>query len=383
MDLFPLSRPVPNICVFLKNADVSLRMRCRRERFCTGRKVLSFNVNSYYSLFVHIFSPALNKTDKILSIQYLRGLAALGVVFCHFGLALTNYPALASAFGFGQIGVPVFFFISGFIIVYSLEKSGYKANQFFTFLVKRSIRIDPPYWVVIGLFIALGYFLNHLPSYKGAIFHFDFGQFAAHIFYAVPFTSYPFYNHILWTLCVEFQFYVLIGLLYFLSDSKIYRAIFLIAFGAINLFHLGRDALILNYSAIFALGISFIMFCGNRTRLNAILPALFLCLVAFCHGITIALVLLVACVAVMLANEQIKPLYFLGNISYSLYLTHSFVWEICNGIFKRLAIEQYQLMCFGIALIIAVLFAWLFYLLVERPSIRLSKNFIYQKNARL
>ncbi len=56
-------------------------------------------------LFLFIYQyiqPVLNKADKILSIQYLRGLAALGVVFCHFGL-----------FTDGQIGVSVFFLISG------------------------------------------------------------------------------------------------------------------------------------------------------------------------------------------------------------------------------------------------------------------------------
>ncbi|HEY4326156.1 MAG TPA: hypothetical protein VGN20_19370 [Mucilaginibacter sp.] len=39
--------------------------------------------------------------DKILSIQYLRGLAALGVVFCHFG------SDISAVFNFGQTGVYV------------------------------------------------------------------------------------------------------------------------------------------------------------------------------------------------------------------------------------------------------------------------------------
>jgi len=321
--------------------------------------------------------------SKILSIQYLRGLAALGVVFCHLGFALTNYASLSSVFNFGQIGVPVFFFISGFIIVYALEQSGYKIDQFFTFLIKRSIRIDPPYWAMIGLYIALGYFLNYLPSYKGSHFQFNPGQLIAHLFYAVPFTHYEFYNHIFWTLCVEFQFYILIGLFYFLSHSKIYKTIFLITFGAINLFHFSNDNLIFNYSSVFALGISFMTFYNNRTKLNAILPALFIVIAAYCLGITVAAVLLTACLATLLANRPFKPLYFLGNISYSLYLTHSFVFEICSGIFKRMAIIQYQLLCFGIELMIVILFAWMFYLLIEKPSIRLSKNFIYKRKTRL
>jgi len=321
--------------------------------------------------------------NKILSIQYLRGLAALGVAFCHFGFALTDYPTLSSAFNFGQIGVPVFFFISGFIIVYSLEQSEYTTGQFFTFLVKRSIRIDPPYWAVIVLYILLGYFLNHLPSYKGIPFQFNFGQLISHLFYSVPFTRYQFYNHIFWTLCVEFQFYILIGLLYFLSTNKAYRTVFLVVFGTINLVHFSNDNLIFNYSSVFALGISFMIFCNNRTRLNAILPVLFICIAAYCLGVTVAVVLLISCFAVMLISKEIIPLYFLGNISYSLYLTHSFIWEVCNGIFKRMAIVQYQLICFGLGLLVAILFAWLFYLLIEKPSIRLSKKFIYQRASRL
>jgi exopolysaccharide production protein ExoZ len=325
----------------------------------------------------------LSQTGKILSIQYLRGLAALSVVFCHFGFGLSDYPTLSSVLNRGQIGVQVFFFISGFIIIYALEQSEYTTDRFFTFLIKRSIRIDPPYWATIGLYILLGYFLNYLPSYRGLPFHFDSGQFIAHIFYAVPFTHYSFYNHIFWTLCVEFQFYILIGLLYFLWTNPIYKTIFLIAFGAANLFHYNYDGLIFSYSSVFALGISFISFYNNRTRLNIILPVLFLCLSAYCLSVTVAAVLLISCFIVMTAKKQAKPLQFFGNISYSLYLTHSFIGEICNGVFKRIAITQFQLLCFSIELVVAIFFAWLFHLLIEKPSIRLSKNFIYQRTSRL
>ncbi|WP_368045683.1 acyltransferase family protein [Mucilaginibacter sp. BT774] len=334
-------------------------------------------------LFVLIFNSMLNEPYKLLSIQYLRGLAALGVVFCHFGFALTNYPVISSVFNLGQIGVPVFFFISGFIIAYSLEKNGYKTSHFFTFLIKRSIRIDPPYWVVIALYILLGFTLNHLSAYRGVVFRYDFAQFIAHIFYAVPFTRYSFYNHIFWTLCVEFQFYLLIGLLYFLFKSKAYKVIFLLAFGVINLFHFGGDALILNYTSIFALGISFMVFYNNRTLHNIVLPIIFITLILYRHGFATAAVLLISSVAVIFVNFRLNALYFLGNISYSLYLTHFLVFEICNGIFKRMGIIHLQFLCFSMELVVAILFAWLFYIFFERPAIRLSKSFIYLRRPKL
>ena len=351
-----------------------------RAKGCACELIIKFITLFVYCPYIQ---PVLNKADKILSIQYLRGLAALAVVFCHFGFYLTDHPRLSDAFSFGQMGVLVFFFISGFVIVYSLEKSGYKPNQFFTFLIKRSIRIDPPYWATIALCIALGYFLNHLPSYRGAIFQFDLGQLISHIFYAIPFTRYPFYNHIFWTLCIEFQFYVVIGLFYFLSDSKTYRTIFLVAFGAITLLHINGDALIFNHCAVFAFGISFMIFYKKKTWRNSILSLLLLCLIAFSVRILEAILLIAPAIFILLPDKKIKPLAFLGNISYSLYLTHSFVGEICNGIFKRIAISQYQLLCFGIELIAAMFFAWLFYVLIEKPSIELSKKFIYQRTSRL
>ena len=169
----------------------------------------------------------LKKEGKILSVQYLRGLAALGVVFCHYGSNLASYPKLSAFFNFGQTGVFVFFLISGFIIVYSLNESGYETNQFFRFLLKRSIRIDPAYICVILLTII---FFTGLSMSKNKAVTFSVGQFFAHIFYVVPFTNYPFYNRVFWTLSVEFQFYVLIGLLYFLFKNRVYQSGFLIAF---------------------------------------------------------------------------------------------------------------------------------------------------------
>lgn len=150
----------------------------------------------------------------ILGVQYLRGLAALGVLLCHYTISMQGLSALA----YGQRGVHVFFLLSGFIIVYSLTKVNYKPTQFLQFLVKRSIRIDPAYYATIILTLLLFKILSTLPSFKGSYIPFIPEQFIAHLLYVVPFTKYPFYLHLFWTLCIEFQFYVIIGLLYFLVD---------------------------------------------------------------------------------------------------------------------------------------------------------------------
>jgi exopolysaccharide production protein ExoZ len=81
---------------------------------------------------------------KILSIQYLRGAAALMVVFFHAdGMALEYFN-----FGwppFGAAGVDMFFVISGFIMW--ITTASERATPV-SFIVGRIVRIVPLYWAV-------------------------------------------------------------------------------------------------------------------------------------------------------------------------------------------------------------------------------------------
>lgn len=321
------------------------------------------------------------KENKILSIQYLRGLAALGVVLCHYGSNLDQYPELSRIFNFGQEGVHIFFLISGFIIVYSLDKAGYKPKQFFTFLLKRSIRIDPAYFVVILLTLALFKILSFVPDFRGERIPFIPGQFIAHIFYFIPFTRYPFYNHVFWTLSVEFQFYLLIGIFYFLTESYLYKLIFLIIFSLTCLIPFGNSYyLVLSYAPIFALGISLFIFYKEGKWTNVILPFVLLGLIEYKFGLDVAMLLLFSSSIIFLLKVLLKPLIFFGNISYSLYLTHSLCLIVFLGLAKKVNVNlgQNQLWWLFIEVSIAVLIAYLFYYLIERPSMILSKHFFYK-----
>ncbi len=57
--------------------------------------------------------------EKIHVVEYLRGVAALGVAWFH--MTNTYGPGFVASFGsLGWLGVDVFFVISGFVIPYSL-----------------------------------------------------------------------------------------------------------------------------------------------------------------------------------------------------------------------------------------------------------------------
>lgn len=324
------------------------------------------------------------KERKILSIQYLRGLAALGVVFCHYGSGLASYPKLSSVFIFGKTGVDVFFLISGFIIVYSLVTHNYKSNQFFTFLLKRSIRIDPAYYVTVILVFVLWRVIYKITGFEGDRIDFIPQQFLAHLLYIIPFTKYSFYNHIFWTLSVEFQFYLLIGVLYFLFDTPIYKFTFLVIFSLTcfipipNAFYL-----VFTYAPIFALGIALVSFYQNKKWVNIILPLFFLGIIVYQFGLAIFILLVISSLVMLFFKLLIKPLVFLGNISYSLYLTHYPTLLVLQGLLKRLHVDSNnnQLICLFVEVLAACFVAYLFYLLIEKPSIRLSKRIFYRKKS--
>ena len=86
--------------------------------------------------------------NKILSIHYLRGIAALLVVFFHFRSFLDNVYVQKDLgnilFGAGAFGVDLFFMISGFIIALSTERE----SQTGIFVVRRFFRIYPAFIVI-------------------------------------------------------------------------------------------------------------------------------------------------------------------------------------------------------------------------------------------
>ena len=89
---------------------------------------------------------------NIVSIQYLRAVAALLVVFYHAIYQIKEYQGLfeGGLWRFGAAGVDIFFVISGFIMwVTTAERPAAPL----AFMSNRIVRIVPMYWIVtLGLF---------------------------------------------------------------------------------------------------------------------------------------------------------------------------------------------------------------------------------------
>ncbi len=314
-------------------------------------------------------------TARIRGVHYLRGFAAMAVVLCHFGSGMVGYPQLSALLNNGQMGVHVFFFISGFVILYSLETKNYRPAHFFRFLLKRSLRIDPPYVVVILLTLLVFRGLAQLPSFHGKAIPFIPGQFLAHVFYFVPFTRWEFYNSVFWTLFVEFQFYVLVGALYFLSSGKAYRTVFLAVFALVSLMDLpGRPFLLLHYSCLFSFGMSFVGYFTTRRLSQLLLPlgCLAVCVAVFDAGIGICLA--VSALAVITFRGDYPVPAYLGKVSYSLYLIHPLAGMLTAGVLRRAAPHLDPLVVLVACVAAALLAATALYYAVERPALRWSKH---------
>ncbi|HML29646.1 MAG TPA: acyltransferase [Hyphomicrobium sp.] len=81
----------------------------------------------------------------LISIQYLRGIAAIMVVLFHTASAASGYTWLPSVLLSGAGGVDIFFVISGFIMWQSTARTKIAPADF---LRKRVARIAPIYWLM-------------------------------------------------------------------------------------------------------------------------------------------------------------------------------------------------------------------------------------------
>lgn len=320
------------------------------------------------------------------SLDLLRGLASLAVVFFHFThgnpnlLSKENPLYIAGRYGF--LGVDVFFVISGFVIPYAMYRGRYQLSNFWKFLGKRFLRIEPPYLVSIFLVLILNFVSTLSPYYRGTGFSIDFTALMLHLGYLNAFFDYPWYNDVYWTLAIEFQYYLLIAILFplLLNNNKSFSYLVLICLGAVG-FWIDKHSLIFNYGLLFVAGILMFQFrVGYISRQEfglLMLLALIMIFIRFDKRYLIAALLPYFFIIYLNFNDKISK--FLGDISYSLYLVHIPVGGRMINLAENFLHNEFQRsLAVFIALGSSVVFAWLFYRFVEKPALQWSKKLSYQ-----
>ena len=170
-------------------------------------------------------SPSFN--GRLQSIDALRGIAALGVVFYHAIVQTTNavpnnflhWPIKLLQFvsSFGYIGVFLFFVISGFCIHLQWAKS--RASQtpqaipFGSFWRRRIRRLYPPYLIAFALFMLMAALTTGIKVTP--FFVYDVVMHLLMLHNLDPHTCYSI-SGVFWTLAIEEQLYLAYFLLLFL-----------------------------------------------------------------------------------------------------------------------------------------------------------------------
>jgi peptidoglycan/LPS O-acetylase OafA/YrhL len=323
--------------------------------------------------------PLLNpRSEQIFTVEALRGLAALLVTWFH----MTNTYSLDwvrySGF-YGWLGVDMFFVISGFIIPYSLHRSQYKLAYFPRFLLRRLVRLEPPYLISIALVLILWELAARTPGFAGAPPSYSLGQILAHFLYLIPLTSYSWLNIVYWTLAYEFVFYILAGLLWpTLSRKSLLFTALVVAFIQ------AVDVAVGDHPTGAAL-LFFVGICCARKALKLdprwlTLTASFVAIVALYWLVEpgVAFVTLVAAVFIAFVDiPRIRILGFLGTISYSLYLLHVPIGGRVVNIGRRFIDGPVQELLLSIvALVVSLLVATIFCKYVEEPAKRASKRIV-------
>jgi peptidoglycan/LPS O-acetylase OafA/YrhL len=338
-------------------------------------------------------------------IDELRGIAALLVVLFHVqagkhidAFLETLTPALSAVFRHGDTGVSVFFVLSGFVVAHTLSPRPATFQNTVQFLVRRMIRLVPPYWAGIALAIVmagLGAFVLKRPLEVPL----DAGNLAAHLVFMQNILGYPEYNQVFWTLCTEVQYYAfaafaMLAIGYkgeesWTSQRMIFAGFILFIITvpwAIGVGPVFTGFPFFSVLQFFVLG-SGAYWAWRAPRTLPIFAAywLFLAFAAFFSADPMGKVAVVTGAVVFWAasnSEYLqvggwKPLQLIGSVSYSLYIVHN---PLIGAVFRtgylllpRTAATECVML--AVAVMVCVFVAYLMWWLIEVPSIWLSRKY--------
>lgn len=156
------------------------------------------------------------KSARLDWLQTLRGVAALMVVLVHSRFILQDTPAgkaVADAVFYPMaMGVDIFFLISGFLMVLTTSNFDGSRRYACTFVIKRMARIWPVFAIVSLAVVAIEHKGIHGFRDPAVMGHMLEGLlFLPHDPVASPLYFMMFVD-VAWTLCFEFYFYVIFGL---------------------------------------------------------------------------------------------------------------------------------------------------------------------------
>jgi peptidoglycan/LPS O-acetylase OafA/YrhL len=336
--------------------------------------------------------PTAERLPRVAIVDGLRGIASLAVCWYHLVFADHAFVGgglvaaiLRNSARNTWTGVEVFFVISGFVIPLALFRSRYTPRAYGPFILKRIVRLDPPYLVSVVLCVALWYLWAIVPRLHGPAFTLTVSGLLLHLGYLNAFFHQGWLNPVYWTLAIEFQYYLGMGLIFGVLASR-HAAIRYAGFALLGAlaFLVPSPTLVFHYLFVFMLGMTTFQYFAGLLSLRGYLMTMAI----FTIGCTLTLGPMVAGVSLLTAlviafvRRDFRALSLLGAISYSLYLIHVPV----GGRILDLGLSHVhggvaRVLVLAVTLVLTIGVATLFYRFIERPAQRWSSAIRYRRNA--
>jgi peptidoglycan/LPS O-acetylase OafA/YrhL len=336
-------------------------------------------------------APVSRQQSRLLVLDAFRALAILAVLVHHYLPRWAPPDHWRNVYGYthtwpqwldlGALGVQFFFIISGFVIFMTLEK----CDHLLEFWHRRLARIYPAF---IAATIATFVLVNRFGPEE---FHSTWWDAVVGLTFLTPYVpGTRFVEPAYWSLVVEMQFYVVVGLVYTLARGRftiawtVFAGVGLLLYcaGSVPELHalgsVAKHVFLIEYLPNFTAGIAFYrLWQGERGGWQG------LALLALVNHVVVAgdrdwqfhaahAAMIVAFVLFSLRKLDwlaVRPLVFVGGISYSLYLLHQFIGVSLIALIKR-ASGLPDLLVAAIAALACGLLAFALTRLVEVPGKR-------------
>lgn len=352
------------------------------------------------------------------SLDFWRGIACLLVLVYHSTLVHLAAQSRSGFSGSGaagwlvdftrylNVGVPLFFVISGYCIAAAADNVRQKGQSLGSYFVRRFRRIYPPFWIFVIGYAAVFVMIDSLlaprlvttfPSnllrpwwYSGWqwLGNLTLTETWRHHLIGGPRGHFPGHD---WTLCYEEQFYAVTGLLLLLSRRFFFGGVILVTMATVAAMLVcastGTDIggwFFDGFWLTFAAGIVVyyrINFASRMQRwfLDSLLIAASVGslrgLLPFANGSTAAFVFALALILLhrwdklLMTSTLAAPIVWCGKMCYSLYLVHQLPTRALSAGFYRLGIDsnlEILLIVVPACVAVSIPLAWYFHLLVER-----------------
>ena len=328
--------------------------------------------------------PEQNQDQRIGVINALRGFAAVIVAWGHFVAGQGKYLGLSGKYGY--LGVHIFFVISGFVIPWSLYRARYVLRDYMRFLLKRNVRLYPPYLASIAVTILA---TNVIMAPKFGLPRVDVtgASLLAHFAYLNDLIHVPWVNVVYWTLAIEFQWYLLVGLMFplLITHNRLTRFAGLAGM-MVAYFVVGHDRLIFHSLPIFLVGVFVFQYRVNLIGLREMLGLIAVMVLAMIGpiGWIVAGVSVTTGMLIAFSTFHNRQMDRVGDVSYSLYLLHLPIGVTLIGFLAHwLPYSGSYIGVLDVAgLVGSGLAAWIMYQLIEKPSQEMSSAIRFVKRER-